>query len=199
MSDGEKLHKILEFMSKVQKITIYTEPVIITHGRKSTYTHEELLNVFKPQFFKNKITVDEISRLCAILTMDGLGKVMKKPGFENNIGGTIGINIDHVKVSEAYRDRKYLANEKPLFIDSPAGKWILAIFAILRFFGFATIYELWLGGGTDESKKIPTQTKQIQQKEPSEKITNADSTDKAKHQNDSLNLKLKVDKQVKKK
>ena len=131
--------------------------------------------------------------------MDGLGKVMKKPGFENNIGGTIGINIDHVKVSEAYRDRKYLANEKPLFIDSPAGKWILAIFAILSFFGFATIYELWLGDGTDESKKIPTQTKQIQQKEPSEKITNADSTDKTKHQNDSLNLKLKVDKQTKKK
>ncbi len=142
MSDGEKLHKILEFMFKVHAIVIHAEPVISTHARKSTYTHEQLLEVFKPRLFKKRITINEISRLCAILTMDGLGTVMKKPGFENKIGGTIGISIDHVKVSEAYRDRKYLANEKPSFVDSNVIKWIVIIFAILGFFGWATIYGL---------------------------------------------------------
>lgn len=176
MSDGEKLHKLLEFMSKVHGIAIGTDNPIITHGRKSTYTHEQLLEVFKKPLFGKKVSLYEISRLCAILTMDGLGTTMKKPGFENKIGESIGINIDHVKVSEAYRDRKYLTNEKPSFLDSNTGKWLLAIFAILSFFGFATIYELWRGD-TDELEKTPTQTEQKQQVEPSEKIIPVDSTE----------------------
>ncbi|HEV8512732.1 MAG TPA: hypothetical protein VGQ59_05630 [Cyclobacteriaceae bacterium] len=129
MSDGEKLHMMLEFMSKVHSLTIHTEPAISTHAKKKTYTYEQLLKAFKKPSFGRQLSIEEIGRLCAIITMDGLGTAMKKPGFENTIGGTIGISIDHLKVSEAYTSKKYLSNEKPSFVDSNLIKWIVVIFA----------------------------------------------------------------------
>jgi len=177
MSDGEKLHKILGFMSKVHSIVIKTDDPIYTHARKSTYTHEQILEAFKKPLFGKRISTSEISRLCAILIMDGLGTLTKKPGSENKIGGTIGIAIDHLKVSDAYTSKKYLQNEKPSFVDSNLIKWIVIIFAVLGFFGWASISGLWQGGRI-ESVVTPIQTEPKQQKEQSKTVVPTDSTER---------------------
>lgn len=78
MSEGQKLHTLLKFMSKVHTLLVHTEPVQKFHAKKTTYTYEQLLKAFKKRLFRKKITIDEISYLCSILIFDGLAELMKR-------------------------------------------------------------------------------------------------------------------------
>ena len=83
MSEGEKLHQLLEFMVQTGQ---------------TAYEYDELIPAFKYGVFK-KPNAKEIERLCSVLIFDGL--VLNAPGPKSG-----GISVKPQAI-EAYYGKKY--------------------------------------------------------------------------------------------
>ncbi len=95
MSEGEKLHRLLEFISKTDQ---------------KSYEYDELIPAYKYGFFK-KPNVKEIERLCRILINDELLSELsgKKTG---------GIEVKPQAIAAYYANRYFQKEEKPGYSSS---------------------------------------------------------------------------------
>jgi len=134
MSEGEKLHRLLEFMAKT--------------GEK-TYLYEELIPAFSYGIFK-KPNEKEIERLCGILIQDEL--VVDAPGKKSG-----GIAIKPQAVAAFYANKYYQEEEQPKVSSAAVLKAVVIIGVIAG--GF-----LWLGYVSwERGEKIKVAEERLQQ------------------------------------
>ena len=115
MSEGEKLHRLLEFIAKT--------------GEKS-YSYEDLIPAFNYGVFK-KPNEKEIERLCAILINDEL--VVDAPDKKSG-----GINVKPQAVAAYYANKYFQEEEQPKYSGT-------AILRVVGMVGLIAVGFLWVG------------------------------------------------------
>jgi hypothetical protein len=87
MSQGRKLHRLLEFMVALHSLEIQSKnrPVVKKVAIITNYTYERLLGAFKKGWFRKSMTIDDITFLCSKFIFDGLASNWVEE-FGNKIG-----------------------------------------------------------------------------------------------------------------